>query len=148
MVLKKEKMSFPLSPPIDEEDQKVIKIIQTVRIPSRQRRSISQTFDILYEDGLYLVQHFVYLKRKITLDTWEIAKVNSNGILREYVCDLAFCDNGIVLQINCEMIRKYLEVELTCPVDDIIIYDYVQRVLYSKRLCEQFRIAWRRYQLE
>jgi hypothetical protein len=56
----------------DRKDRKVLGFIQTVKIPSRQRRSISQAFDILYEDSLYLVHHFVYLKRKITFYTWEI----------------------------------------------------------------------------
>lgn len=73
---------------------------------------------------------------------------NTNGSYREYVCDLTFCDEGIILQINCEMIKKYLEVELTCPVDDFRIYDCVQRVLYSKQLVEQFQSEWQRYQLK
>jgi hypothetical protein len=137
---------FPRPYGFDAKDRKVIGFIHCVKIPSRQRRSISQAFDLLYEDGLYLIHHFVYLKRKITFYTWEIVFANTNGSYREYVCDLSFCDEGIILQINCQMIKKYLEVELTCPVDDIRIYDCVQRVLYSRQLIEQFQSEWRCYQ--
>jgi hypothetical protein len=67
---------------------------------------------------------------------------NTDSSYREYVCDLFFCDEGIILQIDCEAVKKYLEVELTCPMNEIRIYDRVQRVLYSRQLIDQFQIAY------
>ena len=133
---------FPTPYGFDADDRKVIEFIQRVKIPQRQRRTHSKAFSILYENSIYMIHHFVYLKRKITFYTWEIVLATTNGLCREYVCDLAFYDEGIILQINCEIIKKYLVVELTYPLDDIKAYDGVQRVLYSKKLIQQFQKGW------
>jgi hypothetical protein len=53
---------FPQPYGFDVRDRKVIGFIHCVKIPRRQRRSISHAFDILYEDGLYLMHHFVLVK--------------------------------------------------------------------------------------
>jgi hypothetical protein len=129
----------------DAQDRKVISFIQRVKIPSRQCRSISHAFDVLYLNSLYLMHHFVYLKRKITFYKWEIVHMTASANCKLYVCDLSFCNEGIILQIDCPLIKKYLDVELTVPVNDIQIYDRVQRVLYSRRLIEQYQksyVAW------
>jgi hypothetical protein len=59
--------------------------------------------------------------------------------------------DGIVLQIDSQLIKKYLDVELTVPVNDIRMYDHVQYVLYSNVLVEEYEkayIEWRRTQRE
>jgi hypothetical protein len=133
----------------DAKDRTVILFIQRIRIPSRQRRSISHSFDVLYLNSLYLIYHFVYLIRKITFYKWEVAHLTASGQCRKYICDLSFCNEAIVLQIDCPLIKKYLDVELTVPLNDIRIYDHVQRVLYSRVLVEQYEkayVEWHRTQ--
>ena len=75
--------------------------------------------------------------------------MTASGQCRKYICDLSFCNEAIVLQIDCPLIKKYLDVELTVPLNDIRIYDHVQRVLYSRVLVEQYEkayVEWHRTQ--
>lgn len=134
--------SFPTPYGFDAEDRKVIEFIQRIKILQRQPRTYSKAFSVLYENSICMINYFVYLKRKITFYKWEIVLAVTNGSCHEYLCDLAFYDEGIILQINCEIIKKYLVVELTYPLNDIRAYDDVQRVLYSKKLIQEFQKGW------
>jgi hypothetical protein len=146
-------MDIEVMPPtpygFNAKDRRVISFIQC--IPSRLPRSTSNAFNVLYGNGLYLIHHFVYLIRKITFYKWVVALLTTTGKCRKYVCNLSFYMDGIVLQIDCQLIKKYLDVELTVPVNDIRMYDHVQRVLYSNVLVEEYEqayIEWRRTQRE
>jgi hypothetical protein len=74
--------------------------------------------------------------------------VTASAQCKIYVCDLSFSNVSIILHIECPLIKKYLDVELTVndindnDINDIQIYDRVQCVLYSRRLIEQYQKAY------
>jgi hypothetical protein len=138
----------------DAEDRKILSFIQRHKVPARQGRTISHASDLLYLDSLYLVYHFVYLRTKVNFYKWELVHVTTKGECHTYVCDLCFCDEGIILHTDCRLIKAYLDVELTVSnindrhIDDINIYDRVQRLLYSHRLIQEYQRAYIAYHQE